>query len=448
MAIAQGLKDSLNAIREMSVKAGSVYHQYIPVIDDDTDIGVFADPILNVETVRNEFIPALINRIVYTSFEIKRFNNPLVVLEGDRIPLGYAGQEIYVNPAKGRRFNGEDFAGILKKYEADVKQQIMPLNMDVQYPLSISRQQLRTAMTSWEDLNTFVDQLSNSLYNGAFINEYRYTKNIVAGAYKDNKAVIEVVDGLITEQYAKDFITKARAMFLNFQAPSTSYNAWAKMGGYGEPITTWSNPDDIYFLIRNDIRSYIDVNVLASAFNISSTDLLGRIISVDNFDVYDDEGTKIFDGSNIIGGIFDRSWFRIKRQDMFLDTDYNPNNRVWQYYLNLIKMYNFSLFANGVIFATQAPVVAITSLVADTDAVALSAVGAKATVNLTKEPITATTAITWASADTDVFTVVPSADGMSAEVTAVGAGTANLTATAVTTAGNIVATVPVTVTIA
>lgn len=276
MAIAQGLKDSLNAIREMSVKAGSVYHQYVPVIDDDTDIGVFADPILNVETVRNEFIPALINRIVYTSFEIKRFNNPLVVLEGDRIPLGYAGQEIYVNPAKGRKFNGEDFAGILKKYEADVKQQIMPLNMDVQYPLSISRQQLRTAMTSWEDLNTFVDQLSNSLYNGAFINEYRYTKNIVAGAYKDNKAVIEVVDGITTEQYAKDFITKARAMFLNFQAPSTSYNAWAKMGGYGEPITTWSNPDDIYFLIRNDIRSYINVNVLSSAFNISSADLLRK----------------------------------------------------------------------------------------------------------------------------------------------------------------------------
>lgn len=169
---------------------------------------------------------------------------------------------------------------------------------------------------------------------------------------------------------------------------------------------------------------------------------------MDNFDVYDDEGTKIFDGSNIIGGIFDKSWFRIKRQDMFLDTDYNPNNRVWQYYLNLIKMYNFSLFANGVIFATQAPVVDVKSLVADTDAVALSAVGAKATVNLTKEPVTATTTITWTSADTDVFTVVPSADGMSAEVTAVGAGTANLTATAVTTAGNIVATVPVTVTIA
>lgn len=346
MAIAQGLKDSLNAIREMSVKAGSVYHQYIPVIDDDTDIGVFANPILNVTAVQNEFIPALINRIVFTSFEIKRFNNPLVVLEGDRIPLGYAGQEIYVNPAKGRKFNGEDFAGILKKYEADVKVQYMPLNMDVQYPVSISRQQLRTAMTSWEDLNTFVDQLSNSLYNGAFVNEYRYTKNIVAGAYKDNKAVIEVISAVSSEATAKAFTAKAREMFLNFQSPSSAFNSWAKMGGAGAPITTWSNPEDIYFLIRNDVRSYLDVNVLASAFNISQADLLGRIISVDNFDVYDDEGNKIFDGSAIVGGIFDKSWFRIKRQDMFLDTDYNPSNRTWQYFLNLIKMYNFSLFAN------------------------------------------------------------------------------------------------------
>ena len=37
------------------------------------------------------------------------------------MPLGYAGQEIYVNPAKGRQYNPEDFAGILQKYEADVK---------------------------------------------------------------------------------------------------------------------------------------------------------------------------------------------------------------------------------------------------------------------------------------------------------------------------------------
>ena len=106
----EGLKTSLNKLRELS---SELYHQYVPIIDDTTDIGAFANPILSVPEVYNEFCSALVNRIVYTQFEIKSFRNPLKVLEGDRIPLGYAGQEVYVNPAKGRRYNPDDFAGLL-----------------------------------------------------------------------------------------------------------------------------------------------------------------------------------------------------------------------------------------------------------------------------------------------------------------------------------------------
>ena len=76
---------------------------------------------------------------------------------------------------------------------------------------------------------------------------------------------------------------------------------------------------------------------------------------IDNFDIYDDNETKIFDGSGILGIIADKSWFRIKRQDMYLDEFYNANNRTWQYYLNLTKMYGYSLFANGIILATAQP---------------------------------------------------------------------------------------------
>lgn len=352
MPISEGLKNSLNAIRELSTE---IYHRYVPIIEDDTAISQFATPILEYKEVQNEFISSLINRIVYTQFEIKYFKNPLQVLEGDRMPLGHAGQEIYINPAKGRKFNPDDFAGLLTKYESDVKVQYMALNMDTQYPVTILRQSLKKAFVSWNDLETFIDQLSNSLYNGAYIDEYRFTKNIISSTYKDNKAIIQKVEAIETEDIAKQFVTLARTYFLNFQTPSSNYNAWNKMGGYGRPIVTWTEPSDIVFIVRNDIRAYLDVNVLANAFNIDKTELLGNIITVDNFDVYNDDGEKIFDGSKIIGMIADKSWFRIKRQDMFMDTFYNPNNRTWQYYLNLIKMYNMSLFANGVIFATELP---------------------------------------------------------------------------------------------
>ena len=401
MPVSQGLKTSLNKIRELNTDN---YQRYVPIIEDDTDISILSSPILNNQDVKNEFIISLINRIVYTQFETKFFRNPLRVLEGDRIPLGSAGQEIYVNPAKGRKFNGDDFAGILSKYEADVKVQYMNLNMDLQYPVSIQRQTLKKAFVSWGDLETFIEQLSNSLYNGAYIDQYKFTKYVMAGAYKDNKAIIETVSGVSDEATAKAFITRARELFLNFQTPSNEYNAWSKMGGYGRPITTWTNPEDIVFIISNKLRSYLDVNVLADAFNIDKTTLLGNIISVDNFDMYNDDGEKIFDGSKVVGMIADKSWFRIKEQDMFLDTAYNPNNRTYQYYLNVIKMYNFSLFANGVIFATEAPTVDTTALAFEPNTVEMP-YEANKLVNLKITPVNGTTNVTFTSSNANVVKV-------------------------------------------
>lgn len=401
MPVSLGLKTSLNKIRELNTDN---YQRYVPIIEDDTDISLLSSPILNNPEVQNEFISSLINRIVYTQFETKFFRNPLRVLEGDRIPLGSAGQEIYVNPAKGRKFNGNDFAGILSKYEADVKVQYHSLNMDLQYPVSIQRQTLKKAFVSWGDLETFIEQLSNSLYNGAYIDQYKFTKYIMAGAYKDNKAIIETVSGVSDEATAKTFVTRARELFLNFQTPSNEYNAWSKMGGYGRPITTWTNPEDIVFIISNKLRSYLDVNILAESFNIDRTILLGNIISVDNFDMYNDDGEKIFDGSNIVGMIADKSWFRIKEQDMFLDTAYNPNNRTYQYYLNVIKMYNFSLFANGVIFATQAPTVDTTALAFEPNSVEMP-YEANKLVNLKITPVNGTTNVTFTSSNANVVRV-------------------------------------------
>ena len=435
----EGLVTSLNAIREIS---SEIYHRYVPIIDSTTDIGKFAEPILSVPEVYNEFCNALVNRIVYTQFEIKSFRNPFVVLEGDRIPLGYAGQEIYVNPAKGRQYNANDFAGLLVKYEADVKVQYQAINSDLQYPVTFSRQQLKKAFTSWGDLEGFIDGLSNSLYNGAYIDEFKNTKNIIAGAYKDNKAVIQTVSAVSDEATAKAFIEKARELYLNFQLPSSDYNAWAKCGGEGRPIVTWTNPEDIVMIVRNSVRAKLDVNVLAEAFNMDKATLLGNILTVDNFDVYDDEGTKIYDGSAIVGMIADKSWFRIKRQDMFMDSFYNANNRSIQYYLNLIKIYNFSLFANGVIFATSQPTVAIESMkFAEGTAVSVDKDDTKAVTVLTT-PAWANATITYTSGSTAKFTVAADTNNNKrAIITGVGSGTATLTATDGSTSTTLTVTV-------
>ena len=440
----KGLKNSLNKIRQVS---SDIYHQYIPILEDDTDISTLATPVLTVPEVYNEFCNALVNRIVYTQIETKMFNNPLRGLEGNVMPLGYAGQEIYVNPAKGRQYNPDDFAGILQKYEADVKVQYLIKNMDIQYPLTVIRTKLKEAFVSWESLDSFITGLTNSLYNGMYIDEFKWTKALVSSAYKGNLVNVETVSSPLTSaDLAKSFTTKARELFLNFQMPSTSYNAWSKVGGAGRPITTWTDPEDIVILIRNDVRAYMDVEVLANAFQIDRAVLLGNIYPVDSFDVYDDEGNKIFDGSNVFGMIADRNWFKIKPIDQFMENGYNANNRAMQYFLNNIKMYEFSLFANAVVFATAEATVNPTAFkfFIDGEEVTSATITKNTDVVVETVPYSANASITYASSATTYATVAKKdSQNKVITITAKADGDTNITATVGEVTGTLAVTVDV-----
>ena len=433
------LKQSLNALRELS---STIYHEYIPVIDDTTDISAFAQPIFDFPVVYNEFCNVLVNKLVFSQFQTMTFNNPLRILEGDRVPLGYSGENVYTNPAKARSFNSNDFVGLLMKYEADTKVEYWTVNTDIQYCVTVSRAQLKKAMTSWDNLASYITQLSNSLYNGAYIDFFRYSKNIISGAFKENRAQYEKITAVTSEATAKAFVEKARELFLNFQLPSTSYNAWAKNGGAGKPVTTWTRPEDIVLVIRNDVRAKIDVQSLAAAFNLPYADFLGQVITVDNFDAYDDEGTKVYDGSDIVGGIFDKAWFKIKTQDFWMEDFYNPNNRTMQYYLNVQRGYNMSLFANGVIFATDDPSVSATALEFVETSASVKA-GESIKLHVKTTPFTANPTLTYTTS-ADTYADVGSETGKEITILGVAAGSATITVTD----GTLSDTISVTVTAA
>ena len=444
MAIPEGLRVSLNEIRETSIQDNTLYARYVPEILPDTDIGTFSASIVADQTVANEFMSRLIKRIVYTQVLTKTFRNKLKILEGDRIPLGYAGQEIYINPAKGRLFNVDDFAGLLARYEVDIKAQYPAVNTDIQYPATITREKLRNAFISWNTLNDFISGISNSLYNGAYIDEYRFTKNLVGNAYRTNSIQMETVSAVSSEATGKALVKALRKAYLSFQEPTAENNAWSKVGGYGREVITWSNPEDIILLVRNDVLAEVDVDVLADAFNIDKTDFLGRVIGIDNFDKYDENGTKTFDGSAIVCGIFDKSWFRIKEQDMAMDEFYNANNRTWQLYLNMVKMYNFSLFSNAKLFVTSAPEVAPTTITFTTPTASATVVeGSTLELPVVTDPFQANKTITYTSGTEAKATVTAkSGNNKVAVVTGVDAGTSVITATC----GNVTGTITVTVT--
>lgn len=430
MPIPEGMRTSLNAIRETLIQTNTLYAEQIDEILPSSDIGSYARPLLEYPSLMNAFMGVLAQKIVYTQIDVKLFRNPLQVLEGDELPIGAIGEEIYINPAKGRKFNVDDFAGLLAKYEADVKVQYMHLNSDIQYPVTITRAKLKDAFTSWENLNSFIDGITQSLYNGAYIDRYNMTKALVTTAYTANNVQIELVTDPTTEALAKTFITKARELFLNFQLPSSNYNAWNKIGGYGRAIKSWSNKEDIVFLIRNDLASFIDVNVLASAFNIDRASLLGNIIYVDNFDVYDGDD-KVVDGSAILGIMADKRWFRIRPQELVMDEFYNANNRTWQMYLNDVRMYQYSLFSNAVVFATSSPTVTATAIEFTDDSLVEVTEGGKVRRKVALTPANATSTVTFTSSDATIVKATK-IDDRTVELEGVGTDADAVTITATT----------------
>lgn len=352
-----GLQTALNKMREMSVDQNSIYHQYVPVVTESTTIGEFGAPILDSQNlaVLNDFV-GLLKKVVFTAVYAKTFNNPLAELEGERMPLGQFIEDVYVNPAKARGFNVNDFAGLLQKYDAEIATQYLTVNSDLQYIVTITREKIRNAFTSWDQLEGLISGMVNSLFNGAFITRYNQTKGLPLAAFKKGAIKYEVINNPVDEQTAKAMVRKMRADFSKFQIPSTKFNAWQDVKGEDAfALKTWSSPEDVIVMISADVEALLDVEVLAATFNMSKADFLGRVIVVDDFSQYNEDGSVAVDGSMIKAVICDKAWFKIKTQDFAMDEFYNMNNRTWQYGLNDVRMVNYSLFANAKVYTTEEP---------------------------------------------------------------------------------------------
>ena len=127
-------------------------------------------------------------------------------------------------------------------------------------------------------------------------------------------------------------------------------------------FTSWSNLEEFITSVVNALYNgcYITrfnqtKGLPLAAFNMSKTDFLGRVIVVDDFTQYNDDGTVAVDGSMIKAVICDRAWFKIKTQDFDMEEFRNPNNRTFQLYLNDTRVVNYSLFANAKIYTTEEP---------------------------------------------------------------------------------------------
>lgn len=449
--VPEGLRLKLNEIKETLVQNNVLYSSNLPTIYPDTPIQDLSrvleqDP----DFFQNCFFPELLKRIVKVQVENLSYTNPLRYLKGTDMPLGGLSQHIMVNRVKGRQFNCDDFAGLLARYKADVKVVYNAINWDYQYPVTITYDNIRDAFTSWDSLYNFTDSFSQALINSAEIDDFNLTKRMLANGYAQNQIPMIQVTNPTDETSAKALVRQLRQLYRSMQFASTKYNGWSLNGGYGNPVTTWTRPEDVVVFISAATEALIDVDVLARAFNLSSTDLIGRVFVMDDFNLYDEEtGEVISDGSNIVAFIGDRRWFQIANQMRKFNMFFNANNETWQLYLHVREAFNSLPFANMVALVTATPTVTVTGLNYSDASIELTA-GETTSVTVNVNPVTATTPISYTltkggSATTDI-TVTPSTDTRTAELTAKAAATGEYTLTA--TADQVSTSVTVNVTAA
>ena len=338
----------LNGIREA---ASDNYREVVPIATASNlqDVG---NPIISYQAVRNEFLSLLVNKIALPIIKARRFKNPLAMLKREGSPLGYDEEEIGVNPAIAKAYDAKS-ADLLAQTTPDVKVAYHRMNRQDRYDCTIQFAVLRAGFTTWDGFDRLTDEIVQSLYNGNYIDEFEHTKKLIASGVVDGSMATIPVAKPENESTAKAFVKAARTAFNTFLFPNTTYNSWARAGGAGASYTSWSDKDRIMLFMRADITAEVDVEVLARAFNLNSTDLMGRVIIVPDFG--DLEGAE-----NIYAVMCDFD-YPIIIDKLFTVEDFrNSSNLSTNYYLHVWQTYSTSPLNNAVAFvANSVPTVSM-----------------------------------------------------------------------------------------
>lgn len=321
--------DIVNAIRT----AGSVEYQSRVPVATQSSINAVAAPILTYNTVQNEFLTTLIGKIAMQVINNKTLKNPLAALKKGAIPLGIDIEEIFTKLATATAFDPTG-STLLTVVKPDVKTVYHRRNRQDQFTVTVSRQQLTTAFTAWGKLEELLTSIINSLYSGDAYNEFIMMKNLMADAVVDGKIKTAIVTAITDEATGKAFVKAVRNACSFFTFPGSQFTMM--------DVITWCPREDQVLLIRADVVTNIDVDVLAVAFNLSKTDLLARMVEVDSFGA----------ASNVYAMLCDKSWFQVWDNLNEMTEFYNGKGMLWSYFWNHWQTYSFSPFANAVAFKT------------------------------------------------------------------------------------------------
>lgn len=422
----------LNAIRN---SASINYREHVPIATADAEsVKAIGAVIMDNVNLQNEFLNALINRIARVVITSKSYENPWNMFKKGFIEMGETVEEIFIDLIKPFQYDPAVAENeLFKREKPDVKSAFHYINYQKFYKVTVERQELRKAFLTYDGVQDLISDITKKLYTSMDYDEFQSMKYMLAvallnGFVKTIQIDTDTADaGAIAFKSTSDLFT-----FMN-----TDYNPVG--------VHTLTEKNEQYLIVNSLYNAKMDVETLATAFNMSKAEFMGHRVVVDSFGKLDMERLAVLfaDDPNYIeiGGdeltlldaipavLVDKNWFQIYDNLLqFTDVE-NAQGLYWNYFLHAWKTFSVSPFSQAVAFVNGAP--AITSVTVTPDALTIKK-GAKA--QLSAEVVAtnfASKAVNWISNNPAV--TVDSAGNVSVGQEA--SGSVTITATSVVDTG-------------
>lgn len=355
--------DVLNAIRN---NATQNYRDYVPKATANADsIREIGAIIMDYPALQNEFLSALVNRIGRVLITSKMYDNPWAMFKKGMLEFGESIEEIFVNMAKPFQFDpAVAESNVFKREIPDVRAAFHIMNYQKYYKSTVSNDQLRQAFLSWQGITDLIAKIVDAMYTGANYDEFITMKYMLARHIIDGH-MYPVEIPVLTEANMKQVVAKIKGISNQYEFQSNKYN----LAG----VYTHTLKRDQYLLINANFDATMDVEVLASAFNMSKAEFMGQRVLVDSFGSLDVERLKILfkddptfkeptqDELNALDAIpcvmVDRDWFMIFDNFYNFTEQYNGEGLYWNYWYHVWKTFSVSPFANNALFIPTTPTV-------------------------------------------------------------------------------------------
>lgn len=337
--------DAIEIFNTIRDNASSIYQERVPE-GTRTNIEAVQEAMLdpNNAVVVNEFCNTLLNMVIKQDLISKLFSDPLKPLKRGEKPLGDTVEEIYVNFIKAKQYDPTGVE-LLNRNLPDVKTIFHRMNRQDKYKITVGRQQLQKAFRSWGDLDAFIQNIINTLFNSSELDEFILIKQLFKQAVDNNAmVVVNIPDPSTGKVNGEGAIKAVKKVSNQMTFPSTLFNAYTQVQSTDTvPITTFSRKDEQVLIIDSDTDVDLAIDVLASTFNMSVSEFNDtRKVIIDAFPV---EGMKF--------ALVDQRFFQIY-DDLVYFTDFeNPEGLYRNYYLHVWQTLSYSVLVNGVAFVVS-----------------------------------------------------------------------------------------------